>query len=190
VFGRPKVRKMQQAYNLLQKEKYQEALHIYDTLLEKDRRYGVAYIDKSVALDKMGKTQKALTEVEKALKIFDYNLAYHNKVFYLQKLKKYQKALDTCNKAIEIFDTKHQYNDRSFSFHLNRGFTLELLNREDEALDVYITIMHKYLKANFTKMVKKNDKNLIRFGLAYILLKKTGKDILNPNFWVFAYYSK
>ncbi|HLD35889.1 MAG TPA: tetratricopeptide repeat protein [Planctomycetota bacterium] len=110
--------------------KNEEAIKIYDKILEiYPNKISILY-GKSDLLNRMGKYQEALQVLEKILQLnTKEDAAWQRKGKILAELGQFEKALEALNKSIK-------YNPDSMSI-LNKGDILIRLNRLDEAIKIF-----------------------------------------------------
>jgi tetratricopeptide (TPR) repeat protein len=88
---------------MLDKEKYWDAIYYYDKALLKDPNNLSALINKGFALDSLGKHEDAIIFYDKALLIDPNDVdALNNKGVALERLGKYKEALFYYEKALEV----------------------------------------------------------------------------------------
>src|SRR5271169_3724713 len=88
---------------LINSEKYNEAIKAYDKAIEINPHDSYAWDGKGVALGKLGKSDEAKTAFDKAIEIYpQYSKAWYNKGLALDQLNKYDEAIKAFDKAIEV----------------------------------------------------------------------------------------
>jgi len=108
--------------------KYQEALHCFDTALASNPSFAEAWNNKALALEDLEMYEDALDCLDNALKLQPDNPSFlHNKGVCLNSIGRFEEALRWYDKALK---TGHDY----FGLWANRAETLTNVNRLDEAL--------------------------------------------------------
>jgi len=119
---------LKNAYEIALMQNYEEAIIIYDKILEIDptNTKGLSY--KAASLAAIGELSDALVLVNKALEIDPENVdALNNKGMILGMMKNYEEALIYLDKVIEI-------DPENVNALNNKGAALTSLNRYEEAL--------------------------------------------------------
>ncbi len=171
-----------QGVNFYYKDKYELALQSFKKAIEIEPDYVEAWMNKGVALNKIGLHAKALIALKKAIELApNYAEAWLNKGVALDKLGLHVDALKTIDKAIELKP------DCSKAWY-NKGVELEKLSHHKEALKTFertIELDHNYTKAWYNKGVA-----LAKLNLHEKALKALEKAIeLDPNY-AEAWYNK
>jgi len=137
-----------QALFLQEQERHQDAIGVYNSILEINPRLAEAWSNKGAALGRLGRYPEELQCCEKALEINPrLAQAWSNKGAALHSLGRYQEALTCCDRALEI-------NPRYAEVWSNKGAALGSLGRYQEALtccDRALEINPRYDKAWYNK---------------------------------------
>ncbi len=164
------------------KKKYKEMVNIIDKIVKIKPDYAIAWLNKGVALDYLGRHQEAIASYDKALEIDEKLVqAWNSRGAALGDLGKYSEALDSCDKALAI---KPDYAE-AWS---NRGNALDKLGRHQDAVDSYnkaLAIKPDYAEALSNKGVALG--NLGRYDEAIKSCEEAIK--IDPNF-AMAWYNK
>ena len=116
-------------------EAHDEAIDSYDKAVEIKSDLYPAWVDRGIALSKLGKDEAAFTSYDKALEIKpDFYLALANRGISLFALEKYEEALSDYNKVLEIRP------EEAWTYY-NRGILLSKLGQHEEALADYDTAL-------------------------------------------------
>lgn len=109
------------------KNNFEKALEIFDEAIRIDSRFDIAYVDKALVYEKMGKSGDSLKWTMKALEINPNNsVAWHNRGLTLIKEKKYAESIDCFDKAILA--------DENYSkAWYNKGRCLEMQGQTENA---------------------------------------------------------
>jgi len=109
------------------KNNFDKALEIFDEAIRIDSRFDVAYVDKALVFEKMGRLDDSLKLTLKTLEINPKNaVAWHNRGLTLIKKKKYAESIDCFDKAISL--------DENYSkAWYNKGRCLEMQGQTESA---------------------------------------------------------
>lgn len=109
---------------------YEAALKASGQALEINSKSPVAWSNKGVALNRLGRNKEALEAQEKALSIDEESpIAWSNKAAVLGDLGRYEEALEAYEKAIG-------FDPNDATARSNKGADLVSMDRPEEALDV------------------------------------------------------
>ncbi|NEP13660.1 MAG: tetratricopeptide repeat protein [Symploca sp. SIO2C1] len=135
---------LSQADSLRKVGNYQEALEIYNQLLEGNSQVAEAHWGRCYSLNKLELYQDAVSACEQALDINpEYPEALSSKGFALNQLRRHQEALDSFNQALELQPNLAEASN-------NRGVELLEQSRPEEALAAFeeaTTIKKDYVEA-------------------------------------------
>lgn len=142
----------QEARNLLQKQKYEEAILLLNKAIDKNAKNAEAFNARGVALFELGKYNDARLDYEQAIRLDSSNYKpYYNLAELYRVQKKYGEALQHYHKAI-------QRNAEVADLYLNRGVSYYNLQDTAQAL------------ADFRKAVGlQKDNKLAWFNLGNLL---------------------
>ena len=105
-----------EGYYLANKGHYKEAIEKYSSAINKDPKYGNAYVGRGDAYEQIKETEKAVDDYSKAIELVrppDPEI-YTNRGDAYCDLKQYQKALDDYAKAIQLDpQNARAYNNRA-----------------------------------------------------------------------------
>lgn len=109
------------------KNNFEKALNIFDEVIRIDSSFDIAYVDKALVLEKMGRLDDSLELTLKTLEINPKNaVAWHNRGLTLIKIKKYAESIDCFDKAISL--------DENYSkAWYNKGRCLEMQGQTESA---------------------------------------------------------
>ena len=124
-------------------EKYDEALEDFGKALELDSTSTAFINDIAVIYYALGKTELAIKEMEKLIKIKKEDpLYYGNNALYYSKIDQFDKALENYTKAIELeTENKDEY-------YINRASVYEKMYNWDSAWVDYIRAIELILLMN------------------------------------------
>lgn len=150
------------AFELLQKESYQEAILIFDELIKQKPKIADNYYGKGLCLVKQGKNGEAINILNTAIEKNNKNWllykirgdAYYNNANYQESLKDYQKAIDLettkqkdtlfwyiadayrklnqYEKAIENYSKAIQINPNNPDLYYQKGFCYSFLPEREK----------------------------------------------------------
>ena len=139
-----------------QQRKYQEAIQCYDTAIDIDPQYFIAYVNRGLAKIELDKNEEAITDCDKAIEINPQSTeAYSNRAVAKIQLGKYLEAIIDCDKAIEL-DAKNA------NLYSNRGLAKIELDKNEEAIidcDKAIELNPQLAEAYFNRGVAKGKLN-------------------------------
>lgn len=108
-------------------KRYDEALVIFENAISINPINDMAWGDKALILDKIGKTEEALLSFSKAISLNPNNaITWLNKGLTLLRMRKFKES-------IECFDTALKLNRNYAKAWYNKGRALALLGENDKA---------------------------------------------------------
>lgn len=117
-----------QANALYDKGDYEEALKLYDKVIQKDPTYELAYANRGGALHGLDRYSEALTSLNKAIELNPQDVwAYNERGNVYSDTGDHERAIADYDKAIEI--------DPSYKFAYSKATDLQSLGRFQEAAD-------------------------------------------------------
>ncbi len=117
-----------QGNDLVEAEKYEEAIESFDKAIEENPELTNAWNNKGVALVRLGRFENAITCFGEAIKIDQqYIIAWYNKGVTYVNLGKYEDAISSYDKIIEI-------KPRHSQAWYNKGVALVNLGRYEKAI--------------------------------------------------------
>ncbi|MEW6406792.1 MAG: tetratricopeptide repeat protein, partial [Chloroflexota bacterium] len=126
-----------QADQLVETEKYNEAIELYNQVLSLDPNSSHAYAGRGTAYRFLGKTQLALDDLNKAIQLDERNyVAYRERGMIFYFAEDYQAALEDCNKAVSL-------NSNYARGYLCLGYIQEELGNYEEAISQYTNTIRK-----------------------------------------------
>lgn len=130
--GNSQVEKLvNQADQLVEAEKYTEAIDLYNQALELNANFSYAYSGRGTAYRLLGESELALNDLDKAIQIDKKNyVAYRERGMISYNAGDYQIALTDCNKAVSL-NPKYAYG------HLCIGYIQWGLNNHEEAISAF-----------------------------------------------------
>ena len=154
-------------------EKYDEALKDYEKVFELDSTNLTALNDRAIIYDKLGKTELAIKEMEKLIKIEEdplyYPLYYSNIALYYSNIDKFDNALENYTKAIELeIENKDKYYALRAHFVHEKTGNYELAIEDYSQAIFYNPDNSDYYtsRANLFREMEKYDEALEDFGKA------------------------
>ena len=121
----------QKGLDLIDNEKYEEAISIFDEIIDKDPTYIYAYNNKGLALDYLERDDEALGYYDMALKINPNHVTtLYNKGSLLNNLERYKEAILYFDRALAIEPDKFEALDE-------KGYALASLGKHREALEYF-----------------------------------------------------
>lgn len=128
-------RLFKKALKLAESGSLQEALQIFDKVIDLDSSFVEAFANKSITLYNLGRFEDSLKVYEEIIRLEpDNSGAYNNKGEILVELKRFEEALESFNKAVKLSPD----ND---IFLNNKKNVLYDLRRVDDGLRVYDEII-------------------------------------------------
>ncbi len=127
---------LQEAYRFYTQRRIGEALHVYDRILQSDRRSALAWQGRGLTLALNGQHREALTSFEEALKL-DPNLvvSINGKGTALNMLHRNQEALEAFDRAILL------EKDNVIAWN-GKGAVLSALGQPEQALTAFDVALH------------------------------------------------
>ncbi|WP_423792578.1 tetratricopeptide repeat protein [Methanocaldococcus indicus] len=224
---------LKKAEKLLDDGKYEEAIKIYEKLEKEGILKGLDYANVAYAYYNIGDFEKALNYVNKALKYKDRPELWFLKGLILYNLKKYDKAYELLAKsaiyikrsdvykalgdilvkfekyeeALENYLKAYKLNNKNLEALYNAGLILLLLNRVEEAYEIFKEIYTKEPKfknheifkeiENFVEIIDNDIFSNIKLGINFLendkqieALKEFNKVLEIDKNNDFAYYYK
>ncbi|KAM3130098.1 hypothetical protein pb186bvf_017804 [Paramecium bursaria] len=127
---------------------YQEAIGMYDKVLNIDPKNVDSYFNKGVALGGLNKFQEEIEMYDKAISIDPKHIqSYFNKGYALGKQKQFNEEINMYNKTLEM-DPRH------VDSYFNKGIAFESLNQLQESIkmhDIVIQMNNKHINSYFRK---------------------------------------
>jgi len=108
---------------------YEKALTHFDRVLALKPDFLPCMIEKSIALEALGKHDEAITWLDKAIELKPTFIAFALKGTILDSLKRYEQAIDSYDRAMELGSSAYVY--------YNKGVALDSLGRYSEAITCY-----------------------------------------------------
>jgi tetratricopeptide (TPR) repeat protein len=106
---------------------FEIALEIFDEAIRIDPLFDIAYVDKALVFEKMGRLDDSLKLTLKTLEINPKNVvAWHNRGLMLIKKKKYAESIDCFDKAISL-------DENYAKAWYNKGRCLEMQGQTESA---------------------------------------------------------
>jgi Tfp pilus assembly protein PilF len=103
------------AMNLLNAERYPEAIQYLDEAIRLDPRYAVAFSNRGVAYYSLGQYEQAIKDYDEAIRLDPRHVsAYTGRCGSYNSLGQHQQAMQDCNEAIRL-------DPRNADAHNNRG---------------------------------------------------------------------
>ena len=119
------------ANGLLDDESYEEAISIYDRVIQKYPNHADAYYNKGRALRIVKRYSDAIQSYSISIKLQpNFYLVYNNRGLIFHEMKDYQNALADYEASLLV-------NPTFIEAYYNRGITLHDLKRYEEALESY-----------------------------------------------------
>ncbi len=115
------------------KGEYEDAIKQYNLVFEGDTNYVLALYEKALSLNANEQFKEAITTSEKALSLphSEYSMQFYNILNNAyDSSEEHEKALVTINEGIKIYPN-------AYLLHYNKGVSLEMLDRFDDALASY-----------------------------------------------------
>lgn len=139
------------AFQLECDDKYEDALNIYEKLLEFKPNNKFYLNDKARCLHSLGKYEAAIEYYDKIINIdSDYDLAWYGKGICLFELNRLDESLECINKAIDLDpnDRFSLFRKADILFKLNRsGEVKEVLSKiKPDTLSGWYTLHEYYIK--------------------------------------------
>jgi len=138
------VESLSQADNLREAGNYQEALEIYNQVIEANSQVAEAHRGRCYSLNKLELYQEAISACEQAININpQYPEALSSKGYALNQLQRHQEALENFNQALELQPNLAEATN-------NRGVELLEQSRPQDALAAFeeaTTIKEDYVEA-------------------------------------------
>jgi Tfp pilus assembly protein PilF len=129
---------LQEALVLQSAQRYQDAIEIYNKVIEKNPKLQEAYNWRGMAYDDLGDLDKALADFNQAIQLSsNYADAYNNRGEVYRKKKQLPQATEDFKKAI-------QYDKKFPEAHYNLAIVYEAQNKPHEAIQEFQT----YLRLN------------------------------------------
>ena len=126
------------AYIHSQLNNLEEALHGYNTAIEIKPDYVDAYVNRGVLLTKMGRHAEALSDFNRAMQLDPRSPYYYsNRAIVYSNLGKLQEAMNDFATALSLYDEALRADTNNNQVLLYRGFTLNALNRKNEAMESF-----------------------------------------------------
>ncbi len=132
---------------------YESAIKCYDKEIKYNPKKSVAYYNRGLAKDNLGKSQDAINDYDEAIKLNpEYSSAYNNRGCTKNKLSDFQDAISDYDEAIRL-NHEHSlaYNNRGLT-KINLGNIKDAISDFDEA----IRLNPEYYEAYNNRGVAKN----------------------------------
>ncbi|MEM8640097.1 MAG: tetratricopeptide repeat-containing serine protease family protein [Cyanobacteria bacterium P01_G01_bin.54] len=116
---------------LLDAEKYEEALEFFDRVVAQKPNYTLAWFNRGISLERLSMPEEALLAYSKTVELEpDFANAWYGRGFTLNELGKYEEAIASYDKALEI-------NPDFAEAWFNRGVLLDDSEKYEEAIASY-----------------------------------------------------
>src|SRR3989344_4750576 len=173
--------------DLMHNEKYEEAISMFDEIIEKDPSYIYAYSNKGLVLENLERYDEALESFDKVLEI-DPNsvIALYNKGLLLNDLERYREAIPYLDRALAV-------EPDAIDALTEKGYSLLSLENYEDAIsyfDKVLLIEPGDLDALFYKGFSLADLGRYDEGISYydLVLEQDPKDIVTLNNKGYALY--
>jgi tetratricopeptide (TPR) repeat protein len=159
----------------------QDALEIYDRLIQLNSHYVDAYSNSGLVLQDLGRLDEAVKSYDKAIELKpDYAEAYYNRGNALKELGRLDEAVKSYDKAIQL---KVDYAEA----YSNRGNALQELGQLDEAVKSYGNAIQ--LKPNYAEAYSNRGVALQELGYLDKAVKSCEKAFQIKPKYADAYYN-
>ncbi|GEP94566.1 hypothetical protein CCY01nite_08260 [Chitinophaga cymbidii] len=152
---------LNEANNLSEKGKYQEAILLLDKAIEKDSKYVGAYINRGADKSALGDYTGAIHDYQKALSIdpdntlalFNTGNDYKRQEDYRTSIKYYNKAFDSKGGPVLYFDARPndfvdltEFDVEGCAIHFERGISYFYIDSLQHAFnDLHASISQNYM---------------------------------------------
>jgi len=173
--------------DLMHNEKYEEAISIFDEIIEKDPSYIYAYSNKGLVLENLERYDEALESFDKVLEIDpNYVIALYNKGLLLNDLERYREAIPYLDRALAV-------EPDAIDALTEKGYSLLSLKNYEDAIsyfDKVLLIEPGDIDALFYKGFSLADLGRYDEGISYydLVLEQDPKDVVTLNNKGYALY--
>ena len=173
--------------DLMHNEKYEEAISMFDEIIEKDPSYIYAYSNKGLVLENLERYDEALESFDKVLEIDpNYVIALYNKGLLLNDLERYREAIPYLDRALAV-------EPDAIDALTEKGYSLLSLKNYEDAIsyfDKVLLIEPGDIDALFYKGFSLADLGRYDEGISYydLVLEQDPKDVVTLNNKGYALY--
>lgn len=128
---------------LAEMERYQEAIDACEQALKVDPQYPAPWNNKGIIFEKLGLGREAVNAYDQALRLdASYQIAHLNRLQYFEEHEDWEEVLATLER-IEMDHPQHELEANPPSLMLRKAQALFKLNRENEAIECYKTLLQR-----------------------------------------------